>query len=999
MNNSKLVTWFFLALAGTRVVAAAVNTAPQHSLDSLPYRFEENRGQAPAGARFVARDGNYEVLIGAAGPVLVLKSAGTQTSLATVLQGGNRGARISGEQPAAARANFLLGNDPSKWLRDVPNFGRVRYSEVYPSTDLIFYGNGHGNGNNLEFDFEVKPGGDPSQISLSWTGADKVKLDGNGDLLIATAAGEVRWAKPTIYQLKGNRRTPVEGAFRLENNIASFAVSQYDRNATLVVDPTVSFATYIGGSSNESARAIGLDPSGNILIAGVTTTTTLPTASGVAQPGYAGGTTDTITGDAFVAKLNPAGTALVWITYLGGSMDDVAFGMAVDAQGSAYITGMTNSTNFPVKNAAYSTFLGARGNILNPMGDAFVTKLNSSGQLVYSTYFGGTSDDVGTAIAIDTAGDAYITGNTLSTNLPIGLGAFQNSFKGSGGNLAACGGCGPVFLTGDAFAAKFDPNGKFLWTTYIGGSLDDFAMAIAADATGVYIAGGTLSSDFPVTSGALQTKYGGASNNQAQPYIHMGDGFVVKLDPLGSKLLYGTYLGGSQDDAIFGMALDSSGDVYVTGATVSSDFPVTSGVFQSANKGPSTATTNRFVYGDGFAAKLNPTGTGLLYATLFGGSGDDAGQAITIDAAGDAYIVGQTASKDFPTVSPTQTSYAGSGGESQIVGDAFVFQLDPKGAVELFGTYMGGNSDDAAAGIVLDGSGNAYVTGYTLSTNFPATKGSFQTVFGGWTRSGAPYGDAFVAKFSGLGVSGAPSILSGGVVPVYSTSTTVQPGSWFSIYGSNLASTTTLWNGNFPTSLGGTSVTIDGKSAYLWFVSAGQINAQAPDDTATGSVPVVVNTSTGTVSSTVKLAPASPAFLLLSDAKHATGIIITPNGSGSQGGGTYDLLGPTSQGAGFRAAKLGEPVAIYGVGFGPTNPAVPSGQIYNCPAAGCATLAATPQITVGGASVAVVFGGIVGAGLYQFNFSIPQGIGTGDQPIVAIVNGVSTQTGVVIPIQ
>lgn len=999
MNRAKLVIGVVWALAGTRMVAAGALTESQHSLDALPYRFEENRGQAPAETRFVARDGNYEVLMEPAGPVLALNSADKQTTLRTVLQGGNRNARISGEQPAAGRANFLLGNDPSKWLRDVPNFGRVRYSDVYPDTDLIFYGNGH----NLEFDFEVKPGGDPSRISLSWTGADQVKMDGNGDLLVATAAGEVRWAKPVIYQLKGNRRVPVEGAFRLKENVASFAVSRYDRNATLVVDPTVSFATYIGGSSNESARAIGLDPSGNILIAGVTTTTTLPTASGVAQPGYAGGTTDTITGDAFVAKLNPAGTALVWITYLGGSMDDVAFGMAVDAQGSSYLTGMTNSTNFPVMNAAYSTFRGARGNILNPMGDAFVTKLNSSGQLVYSTYFGGTSDDMGTAIAIDTAGNAYIAGNTLSTNLPIGIGAFQNSFKGSGGNLAYCGGCGPVFLTGDAFAAKFDPNGKFLWTTYIGGSLDDFAMGIAVDSTGVYLAGGTLSSDFPVSSGALQTKYGGASNNQAQPNIHMGDGFVVKLDPPGSKLLYGTYLGGSQDDSIFAMALDSSGNVYVTGATVSSDFPVTSGVFQSANKGPSTATTATnhpvFVYGDGFAAKLNPTGTGLLYSTYFGGSGDDAGQAIAIDAAGNAYIAGQTASKDFPTVSPTQTSYAGSGGESQVVGDAFLLQLDPKGAVELFGTYLGGNSDDAAAGIALDGSGNAYVTGYTLSNNFPATKGSFQTVFGGWTRSGAPYGDAFVAKFSGLGVSGAPSILSGGVVPVYSSSTTVQPGSWFSIYGSNLASATTLWNGNFPASLGGTSVMIDGKSAYLWFVSAGQINAQAPDDTATGSVPVVVNTSTGSVTSTVKLAPASPAFLLLSDAKHATGIIITPSGAGSQGGGTYDLLGPTSQGAGFRAAKPGEPVAIYGVGFGPTNPAVPSGQIYVCPAAGCATLATMPQITVGGASVAVVFGGIVGAGLYQFNFSIPQGIGTGDQSIVAIVNGVSTQTGVVIPIQ
>jgi uncharacterized protein (TIGR03437 family) len=232
-------------------------------------------------------------------------------------------------------------------------------------------------------------------------------------------------------------------------------------------------------------------------------------------------------------------------------------------------------------------------------------------------------------------------------------------------------------------------------------------------------------------------------------------------------------------------------------------------------------------------------------------------------------------------------------------------------------------------------------------------------------------------------------------VPVYSTSTTIQPGSWFSVYGSNVAAATTVWNGDFPKTLGGTTVTVNGKPAYLWFVSSGQINAQAPDDTATGTVPVVVTTAGGSASTTITLASAGPSFLLLADAKHATGIILTPDNSGSQGGGTYDLLGQTSAGPGFRPAKKGENVAIYAVGCGPTNPAVPAGQIY----AGAAPMVSTPQVTLGGVPVTVDFAGIVGAGLYQLNFKIPANAGSGDQVLQGTSNGAQTQANIVIPVQ
>jgi len=243
--------------------------------------------------------------------------------------------------------------------------------------------------------------------------------------------------------------------------------------------------------------------------------------------------------------------------------------------------------------------------------------------------------------------------------------------------------------------------------------------------------------------------------------------------------------------------------------------------------------------------------------------------------------------------------------------------------------------------------------------------------------------------------AGTPSITPGGVVPVYSSSTTIQPGGWFSIYGSNLADATAVWNGDFPTKLGGTSVKVNGKDAYLWFVSGAQINAQAPDDSGTGSVPVVVTTGAGTASSTVTLGPASPSFLLLGDGKHATGIIATPGGGGSQGGGSYDLLGPASLGAGFRAAKKGEPIALYAVGLGPTTPSVPAGAPYS----GAANANTKPTITLGGVPVTVDFAGIIGAGYYQINFTVPQNVGSGEQTLQATVSGLTTQPNITIPIQ
>ncbi len=370
-----------------------------------------------------------------------------------------------------------------------------------------------------------------------------------------------------------------------------------------------------------------------------------------------------------MAQLNPSGSAVNWFTYLGGNADDVALGIAVDVGGNVYITGMTNSTNFPTKNANNPNFSGSGGNRLNPMGDIFLTKLSgAAGQLVYSTYFGGSQDDWGMAVTVDSSGNAYITGATLSTNFTTQVNSFQKGFKGTGGNLNFPGTNGPLFALGDAFVAKFDGNGKIAWSTYLGGAKDEIGTSIAVDKSGnVYVGGLTMSVDFPVTAGVLQGKFAGQSDDQSNPHAHLGDGFVLKLDPNGSNLLFSTYLGGSRDDGVFGLALDAGGNIYVTGATLSTDFPVTSGALQTSFKGPSAAplvqtgiATN--IFGDGFIAKINPQATGLVYSTYFGGTGDDSGQAIAIDAAGDAYITGNTASTDFPTTAGApQTKYTGGG--------------------------------------------------------------------------------------------------------------------------------------------------------------------------------------------------------------------------------------------------------------------------------------------------------------------------------------------------
>ncbi|HEV2177808.1 MAG TPA: choice-of-anchor D domain-containing protein [Terriglobia bacterium] len=519
--------------------------------------------------------------------------------------------------------------------------------------------------------------------------------------MVKISGGEARFHTPVVYQPSRTpnpeSRTPVDGHYRFNGHHVTFSVGTYDRTKPLVIDPALSYSTYLGGSSGDQGYGVAVDASGDAYVAGGTTSTDFPTTLGAFQTSYRGNA------DAFVTKLNPTGSALVYSTYLGGNMDDNGSGIAVDTNGDAYVTGQTGSTDFPTTPGVIQPAYG--GNL-----DAYVTELNPTGSaLIYSTYLGGNGNEAGAGINVDALGNAYVTGLTASANFPITPGAFQTS-------CSACNG-----TNGNAFVTELNPVGSALvYSTYLGGSTSDSGQGIALDPSGnAYVAGIARSLDFPTTPGAFQTALKGAQ-----------DAFLTKLNSTGSALVYSTYLGGSSLDQAQGIAVDASGNAYVTGYTSSSDFPTTPGAFQT--------TCSNCANDHDFVTKVDPTGSTLVYSTYLGGSGTEFGYGIAVDASDDAYVTGSTTSFDFPTTPGAfQTRNAGSY-------DASVTELNPAGSTPIYSTFLGGSGVDTGFGIRVDASGSIYIVGGTGSTDFPATPGAFQTSCGGGCLGG---GNAFVTKF------------------------------------------------------------------------------------------------------------------------------------------------------------------------------------------------------------------------------------------------------------
>ncbi len=683
----------------------------------LPLSFEVNQGQTDPAVDFLSRGSGYSLFLTRGTAVLRLTDTSamsatdvseTSPTITTVLRmsldGANPDPQVEGQELQAGVSNYLIGNDPSQWHTSVPNYGRVAYHDVYPGIDMIYYGKQR----QLEYDFTVDPGADPGAIRLRFEGADSMSLDSDGNLILHTSTGEVVEQAPILYQDVNGERKAVAGNYVLDGpDRVRFHVGEYDPTKTLVIDPVLSYSSYLGGTGTDVGQAIAVDGDGSAYVTGYSSSTNFPTTTGARQTTNAGIT------DVFVTKLNAAGTGLVYSTYLGGSSDDFSAGIALDSSGNAFITGYTKSTNFPVTGSAYQRTLGG-------VEDAFITKLNSTGTaIVYSTYLGGSSVDHGNGIAVDGSGYAYITGYTSS--IAVTAGAYQATGAGST----------------EAFVTKLNAAGTGLvYSTYLGGSSDDRAYAITVDSSGsAYVAGFTFSTNFPVSVNAKQKTNGGQA-----------DGFVTKLNSAGSALNYSTYLGGSSDDQLYGIALDSSGNAYVAGYTNSTNFPVTANAFQ-ATKGVSY---------DAVVTKLNSTGTSLIYSTHLGGNSGDYGDAIAVDSSGNAYVTGGTQSTNFPvTGGARQTTFGG-------LRDAYVTKLNSVGTQQIYSTYFGGSLYDHGNGIAMDSSGNAYVAGETRSTNFPTSTGAKQTSFGGGTS------DAFVLKFA----KNTPtlSVTAGGTVVVGSGS-------------------------------------------------------------------------------------------------------------------------------------------------------------------------------------------------------------------------------------
>ncbi len=585
-----------------------------------------------------------------------------------VLANANSHATPSPTEPLTAVQSLYSGSDPAQWHANAPLFSKIQFQSVYPGIDAVYYGSPKG---LFEYDFQVAPGARPADIHLSFPGARWLRIDESGDLLIGAA---IKQRRPEAYQELYGVRHPIRAAYKLvAKNEAIFELGPYDESRPLIIDPSVTFATFLGGSDFDQVYAMAVDAAGNIFLAGQTASTNFPLRSG----GTAGNR------DVFVAKLDPTGNHLLYSTVLGGAQTDCPRAIAVDAAGNAYVAGYTSSADFPVTAAAFQT--QSHGS-----EDGFVLKLNASGGLVYSSYLGASGRDFATAIAVDASGNAFIAGYTSSVGFPIVAGAFQSSYAGG-------------FF--DTFVTKMNAGGSaLLYSTFIGGSGNDTATSIAIDANGnAYIGGQTDSFNFPVSPGVLQSSNAGGS-----------DAFVAKLNAAGSAIVFSTYLGGSSNDLANAIAIDSSQNVYLAGATASVDFPVSAGAFQ-ASIGASY---------DAFVTKLNPAATAIVFSTYLGGSGSDQATALALDSSGNVWLTGSTSSTNFPLLNAVQGQPAGGS-------DAFVANLNSTGVGLLFSSYFGGSADDSGLAIRLDNGGAVIVAGVTSSADFPTTAGVLQGSSGG----------------------------------------------------------------------------------------------------------------------------------------------------------------------------------------------------------------------------------------------------------------------------
>jgi len=775
-----------LVLGLTALSLAAQNAS---QLANLPLWFEA--GQP---ARYTAHASDSEFTISPAGAEFTLaKKTGETAGCQLQFVGANPDAQIAGDQKLTGTINYFLGSNPGGWRANVPTFAQVRVENLYPGVNVVYYGNRQ----KLEYDFNLAAGISPAVIALRFDGAENVLVNAQGELVIRFSSGEVVQHPPAAYQTIHGARQEIAASYKiLDAHTAAFTLGHYDHNEPLVIDPVLSYSSYFGGNYGDTAWAIAVNTNNySIYVAGQTFSTKdsnnippLFSTPGAFQTNYLGGK---LAGDAFVARFgseidtdtnspdygNRTNLSLIYATYLGGSDDDAAYAIAVDSAGNAFITGATASTNFPIKNpiSGGNEISGALNRQIHRYPtDAFVTELDPGGSnLVYSTYIGGNSSEAAYGIALDSDDNAFITGFTYSSNFPV------TPYPAPAGAFSSHQVCSNTVVNANAFIAEIGTNGPTLnYSTYLGGTNYDVGRAIAYNNGMLFVAGYTFSTNFPATnslpkmefvytnfytkkvSGSFTNISGGVTNygvvisnyfngqylngcatNKHNARIDSAsDAFVTAfavVSPTNLSLLYSTFLGGTNDDQATSIAADANGSAYVAGWTVSTNFPYTNALSAFASNSLSFVHTNGYGYvlaTNGFLTRIDwdGTNTSIGYSVMFGGRGADVANGVALDPANNAYVVGSASSTNFPVLSTnnisdfltaTNNSQKGRG-----FSDVFVIAFTNDASALLYSTYLGGRKNDFGNAIAVDGFGNAYITGQTLSTNFPVTTDSSNSI-------------------------------------------------------------------------------------------------------------------------------------------------------------------------------------------------------------------------------------------------------------------------------
>ena len=860
---------------------------------------------------------------------------------------GSKSRVAHGEELLPGNSHYFLGKDPWAWVCDVPHYARVRVRDLYPGVDAVYYTRD----SNLEFDLEIAPGADLTPVRMQMAGADSMEVDAEGTLVLRTASQIVRLLPPHVYQEISGKNRRVGASYRLRPfHQAAFALDEYDPLYPVIIDPVVTVSSFLGGDAADTANAVAVDSTGNIYIAGQSHSTNFPAGPGGFRSGSASGP---LPAQAFVTKLNPAGTAIVYSAVFGGSLTDEVTAIVVDAQGNVYAVGRTLSRDFPVVAGAAQPASGDAG--VN--GDGFAAKLSPDGsRLIYSTLLGGSGTDAVSAIAVSPLGEAFLTGWTDSFNFPVSEAALQRS-KDFGFSF-------------DAFVTRLSADGsRFLYSTYLGGGNAEAGHAIASDSSGnAYVAGYTLSPDFPTTPGAFQQRFNGPDQHLFR------DGFLVRLNATGSALLYGSFLGGSRSDTANAIALDSQSNVYLAGETNSVNFPVTAAGLQRTNRDGGTAQ-------EAFVMKLDPSMSRQQWSTLLGGRGIDIAHALKVDVAGNVTVAGRSDSVDFPVRASDCRHSILQGGT-----DAFVASLGSNGDTLVYSALLGGARDDAALALALDSSGNAIVAGAAASADFPVTAGVVQI-----RRAGRD--DSFFARLtlqpavagaciSQTGILGSSSFLAG----------PVAPGQLISVFGSDIGPASFVTavldsNGRLATELAQTRVTFDGVAAPLLFVHHTQIGAIVPYSVSGRASTAVEIEAPGGRSNRlhIPVAPTAPGIFTRNATGRGAGAILNEDST------VNSPLNP---------ARPGSILILYATGEGQTDPPGVDGQIAS---AVFPVPTAPVSLRIGGREAVILYAGAAPsfvAGVLQVNARIPSDVPLGAAvPVLLKIGDALSQPGVTVAIQ